>query len=266
MGVQCNWLEFRNMLDSLLMSGNNIQIVLERRTGRKVMGCLIIGIVIGFLVCLQVAPESTEGVFILFGILIAIVLSSKRHDYGKKRNIILSTQGIRFSEGETFYKPATIPWNELGEVKHLKKVSIDRTNRGSVNNILELKKTGILEHAKPSVIHYCNDFGRQVLNSTTTFTAERAVELIEKLRDADSEKARIQILKDNNKGKNPEEVKKRLRNVPWKHRLVRYCPTCKVIFVVDGRKEQSEQRCHSCGSNEIYEDEDEYLKTLDKGE
>ena len=36
-GVQCNWLEFRNMLDSLLMSGNNIQIVLERRTGRKVM-------------------------------------------------------------------------------------------------------------------------------------------------------------------------------------------------------------------------------------
>ena len=102
-------------------------------------------------------------------------------------------------------------------------------------------------------------------SSTTTFTAERAVELIEKLRDADSEKARIQILKDNNKGKNPEELKKRLRNVPWKHRLVRYCPTCKVIFVVDGRKEQSEQKCHSCGSNEIYEDEDEYLKTLDKG-
>ena len=253
------------MLDFLLMSGNNIQIVLERRAGRKVMGCLIIGIIIGFLVCLAIEPESATSMFILFGILFAIVLFSKRHDYSEKRNIILSTQGIRFSEGETFYKPATIPWNELGEVKHLKQVSIDRTNRGSVYNILELKKTGILEHAKPSVIHYCNDFGRQVLNSTTTFTAERAVELIEKLRDAGSEKARIQILKDNNKGKNPEEVKKRLRNVPWKHRLVRYCPTCKVIFVVDGRKEQSEQRCHSCGSNEIYEDEDEYLKTLDKG-
>jgi hypothetical protein len=257
------------MLDSLLMSGNNIQIVLERRTGRKVAGCMTIGIIIGFLVCLAVAPESAMGVFIFFGILFAIVLFSKRHDYGEKRNIILSTQGIRFSEGKTFYKPATIPWNELSEVKHLKKVSKDRTDHGtieSVYNILELKKTGILEHAKPSVIHYCNDFGRQVLNSTTTFTAERAVELIEKLRDADSEKARIQILKDNNKGKNPEELKKRLRNVPWKHRLVRYCPTCKVIFVVDGRKEQSEQKCHSCGSNEIYEDEDEYLKTLDKGE
>ncbi|HIG84084.1 MAG TPA: hypothetical protein EYQ23_08480 [Verrucomicrobiales bacterium] len=256
------------MLDSLLMSGNNIQIVLERRVGRKVMGCLTIGIIIGFLVCLKVAPEMSMGGLIFFGILFAMVLLSKRHDYGGKRNIILSTQGIRFSEGVTFYKPATIPWNELGEVKHLKKVSIDRTNHGtieSVYNILELKKTGILEHAKPSVIHYCNDFGRQVLNSTTTFTAERAVELIEKLRDAGSEKARIQILKDNNKGKNPEEVKKRLKNVPWKHRLVRYCPTCKVIFVVDGRKEQSEQRCHSCGSNEIYEDEDEYLKTLDKG-
>ena len=256
------------MLDSLLMSGNNIQIVLERRAGRKVMGCLTIGIIIGFLVCLKVAPEKSMGALIVFGILFAMVLLSKRHDYGGKRNIILSTQGIRFSEGETFYKPATIPWNELGEVKHLKRVSIDRTNHGtieSVYNILELKKTGILEHAKPSVIHYCNDFGRQVLNSTTTFTAERAVELIEKLRDAGSENARIQILKDNNKGKNPEEVKKRLRNVPWKHRLVRYCPACKVIFVVDGRKEQSEQRCHSCGSNEIYEDEGEYLKTLDKG-
>ena len=256
------------MLDSLLMSGNNIQIVLERRTGRKVVGCLTIGIIIGFLVCLAIEPESALTVLVFFGILFAIVLFSKRHDYGEKRNIILSTQGIRFSEGETFYKLATIPWNELGEVKHLKKVSKNRTNHGtteSVYNILELKKTGILEHAKPSVIHYCNDFGRQVLNSTTTFTAERAVELIEKLRDAGSEKARIQILKDNNKGKNPEEVKKRLRNVPWKHRLVRYCPTCKVIFVVDDRKEQSEQRCHSCGSNEIYEDEDEYLKTIDKG-
>ena len=103
-----------------------------------------------------------------------------------------------------------------------------------------------------------------MINSTTTFTAERAVELIEELRDAGSEKARIQILKDNNKGKNPKEVRKRLRNIPWKHRLVRCCPPCKEMFVVDGRKEKSEQRCHSCGSNEIYKDEDEYLKTLNK--
>ena len=163
------------MLDSLLMSGNNIQIVLERRAGRKVMGCLTIGIIIGFLVCLKVAPEKSMGALIVFGILFAMVLLSKRHDYGGKRNIILSTQGIRFSEGETFYKPATIPWNELGEVTHLKKAPKNETTV-DVYNILELKKTGMLEHAKPSVIHYCNDFGRQVLNSTTTFTAELSSE------------------------------------------------------------------------------------------
>ena len=90
------------------------------------------------------------------------------------------------------------------------------------------------------------------------------IDSIEELRDAGSEKARIQILKDNNRGENPKDVRKRLRNIPWKHRLVRYCPPCKEMFVVDGRKEKSEQRCHSCGSNEIYKDEEEYLKTPNK--
>ena len=101
-------------------------------------------------------------------------------------------------------------------------------------------------------------------NSTTNFTAKRAVELIEKLRDANSEEERIKILKDTYLGKSSEEVKARARNIPWKQRIFRYCPVCELDFIVDGRKEKTEQRCHSCGSNETYKNQSEYLKTLDK--
>jgi len=262
------------------MAGNNPQIVLERRAGRQLMGCLAAIVIFGCLVCIAIQPDAVVEILGFFGIMLALVLFSKRHDHSKKRNIILTPQGIQFSEGgefastadifksEKYYNPASIPWNELGEVKHLKKVSKNRTDHGtteSVYNILELMKTdSSREHANPSVIYYCGNLGRQVLNSHTTFTAERAVRLIEKLRDADSEEERIQILNDTYVGKSPGEIKREIRNTPWKQRLTRYCPACKLIILVDGRKEQSEQRCHSCGSNEIYKDEDEYLKTLDK--
>lgn len=261
------------------MAGNNPQIVLERRAGRQLMGCLAAVVIFGCLVCLAIQPDAVVEILGFFGIMLALVLFSKRHDHSKKRNIILTPQGIQFSEGgefasivdifksEKYYNPASIPWNELGEVKHLKKVSRNRTDNGSIEsvyNILELKKTGNLSHTNPSTIYYCNDLGRQVLNSQTSFTAERAVALIEKLRDADSGEERIQILKNTYVGKSPGEIKRQIRNTPWKQRLTRYCPACKLTIFVDGRKEQSEQRCHSCGGNEIYKDEDEYLKTLDK--
>jgi hypothetical protein len=246
------------------MQRGGVEIILERRTGRKVLGCAAIGIVVGFLVCLAIEPGEALPLFVFFGILLGLVLLSMRFDFSKKRNIILSTHGIRFSEGRNIYKPMEIPWNALGEVKHLKKVS--KSEHGeSFYYILELMRTGSSrEHAKPFIIHYCNNLGRQVPNSTANFTAKRAVELIEKLRDANSEEERIQILKDNNRGKLPEEVKARVRNIPWKQRLVRYCPVCELIVVVDGRKEKTEQRCHSCGSNETYKDQSEYLQTLDK--
>ena len=261
------------------MAGNNPQIILERRAGRQLMGCLAAVVIFGCLVCLAIQPDAVVEILGFFGIMLALVLFSKRHDHSKKRNIILTPQGIQFSEGgefasivdifqsEKYYNPASIPWNELGEVKHLKKVSRNRTDNGtieSVYNSLELKKQGDLSHTNPSTIYYCNDLGRQVLNSQTSFTAERAVALIEKLRDADSGEERIQILKNTYVGKSPGEIKRQIRNTPWKQRLTRYCPACKLTIFVDGRKEQSEQRCHSCGGNEIYKDEDEYLKTLDK--
>jgi hypothetical protein len=244
------------------MRRGGVAIILERRTGRKELGCAAIGIVFGFLAFLTIEPGEALPLLAIFGILLALVLLGMRFNFSKKRNIILSSHGIRFSEGRNIYKPMEIPWNALGEVKHLKKVSKSKHGE-SFYYILELMKTGSrLEHTKPSVIFYCNGFGRKVPDATATFTAKRAVELIEKLRDAGSEETRIQILQENNKVKNPEALKKRLKNIPWFKRLLRYCPACELCVVVDGRKEKIEQRCLLCGSNEIYKDQSEYLKTL----
>ena len=247
------------------MQRGDVDIVLERRTGRQLMGCLLVGIAITALFCIGIKPEEYLTFLIVFGIVFAVILLAMRDI--RKCNIILSTQGIRFIHDAQGMlkrnKPVEIPWNELGEVKHLSKVWRNEQGR-EIYNILELNKKGDSQPDKPFIIHYCNNLGRQVLNSQTSFTAERAVALIEKLRDAGSGEERIQILKNTYVGKSPGEIKRQVRNTPWKQRLTKYCPACKGIIIVDGRKEQSEQKCHSCGSNEIYKDEDEYLKTLDK--
>ena len=38
------------------MQRGGVEIILERRTGRKVAGCAAIGIVVGFLACLAIEP------------------------------------------------------------------------------------------------------------------------------------------------------------------------------------------------------------------
>ncbi len=143
------------------MAENDTRIVLERRLGRQVKGCLAIAIIVGYLFCIVIDPDSAMGGLVFFGIMLAGVLFSKRHDHSEKRNIILTAQDIQFSEGGDFesivdilgsekhYNPVSIPWNELGEVKHLKKVSRNRADHGtieSVYNILELKKQADLSH------------------------------------------------------------------------------------------------------------------------
>ena len=247
------------------MNSSETEIILERRYGRNALGCVMVLMIIVFFVCMAIDSSILFELLIFFGILFVLALLSFLSISSGKNNIILTVNGLSFREGVWFKKrQMEISWSDIGEIKFVKKISRSDSGVESEYFQLHLKEKIPNEGVKLHRVEYCGGFGRQVLNSTTTFTAERAVELIEKLCDAGSEKARIQILKDNNKGKNPEEVRKRLRNVPWKHRLVRYCPACKGIFVVDGRKEKSEQRCHSCGSNEIYEDEDEYLKTIKK--
>lgn len=247
------------------MNSSEPEIILERRYGRNALGCGMVLIIIVFFVCMAIDSSIFFELLIFFGILFVLALLSFLSLSSGKNNIILTVNGLSFREGVWFKRrQMEIPWSDIVEMKFVKKISRSDSGVQSEYFQLHLQEKSHDEIVKLHRIEYCSGFGRQVLNSITTFTAERAVELIKKLRDAGSEKARIQILKDNNKGENPEDVKKQIRNVPWKHRLVRYCPTCKIIFVVDGRKENSEQSCHSCGSKEIYEDEDEYLKTLNK--
>ena len=247
------------------MNSSEPEIILERRYGRNVLGCGMVLIIIVFFVCAAIDSSILFELLIFFGILFVIALLSFLSISSGKNNITLKVNGLSFREGVWFKRrQMEISWSNIGEVKFVKKMSTSDSGVKSEYFQLHLKEKSPNEVFKLHRIEYCGGFGRQVPNSTTTFTAERVVTLIEKMRDAPSEKARIEILKDNNKGENPKEVRKRLRNIPWKHRLVRYCPACKGILVVDGRKEKSEQSCHSCGSNEIYEDEDEYLKKLNK--
>jgi len=114
------------------MQRGDVDIVLERRTGRQLMGCLLVGIAITALFCIGIKPEEYLTFLIVFGIVFAVILHAMRDI--RKCNIILSTQGIRFIhdarqaavnaiEGMLKRnKPVEIPWNELGKVKHLSKV------------------------------------------------------------------------------------------------------------------------------------------------
>ena len=181
------------------MQQGGVEIILERRTGRQLMGCLLVGIAITALVCIASKPEEYLTFLIVFGIVFAVILLAMRDI--RKGNIILSTQGIRFIHDTPMLKrnkPVEIPWNELGEVKHLSKVWKNEQGR-EIYNILELHKKGDSQPDKPFIIHYCNNLGRQVPNSNTNYDATRAVRLIEKLREAGSKEARTQILKKHKK-------------------------------------------------------------------
>ncbi len=145
------------------MQRGDVDIVLERRTGRQLMGCLLVGIAITALFCIGIKPEEYLTFLIVFGIVFAVILFAMRDI--RKCNIILSTQGIRFIHDAQGMlkrnKPVEIPWNELGEVKHLSKVWRNEQGR-EIYNILELHKKVDSQPDKPFIIHYCNNLGRQV--------------------------------------------------------------------------------------------------------
>lgn len=197
------------------MSSCEPKIILERRHGRNALGCGMVLIGIGFFVCLAIDSSILFELLIFFGILFVIALLSFLSISSGKNNIILTVNRLSFREGVWFKRRQMgISWSDIGEVKFVKKISTGDSGVKSEYFQLHLKEKSPNEAVKLHRIEYCGGFGRQVLNSTTTFTAERVVTLIEKMRDAPSEKARIQILKDNNKGENPKEVRKRLRNHP----------------------------------------------------
>lgn len=191
------------------MNSSEPEIILERRHGRNALGCGMVLIIIVFFVCAAIDSSILFELLIFFGILFVIALLSFLSISSGKNNIILTVNGMSFREGVWFKRRQMgISWSDIGEVEFVKKISTSDSGVKSEYFHLHLKEKRPDEVVKLHRIEYCGGFGRQVLNSTTTFTAERAVTLIEKLRDASSEKARIQILKDNNKG----ETLKRLEN------------------------------------------------------
>ena len=191
------------------MNSSEPEIILERRHGRNALGCGMVLIIIVFFVCAAIDSSILFELLIFFGILFVIALLSFLSISSGKNNIILTVNGMSFREGVLFKRRQMgISWSDIGEVEFVKKISTSDSGVKSEYFHLHLKEKRPDEVVKLHRIEYCGGYGRQVLNSTTTFTAERAVTLIEKLRDASSEKARIQILKDNNKG----ETLKRLEN------------------------------------------------------
>ena len=191
------------------MNSSEPEIILERRYGRNALGCGMVLIIIVFFVCMAIDPSIFFELLIFFGILFVLALLSFLSISSGKNNIILTVNGLSFREGVWFKRrQMEISWSDIGEVKFLKKISRSDSGVESEYFQLHLKEKNANERVKLHRIEYCGGFGRQVINSATTFTAERAVELIEKLRDAGSEKGRIQILRDNKRGKNPEEVRK----------------------------------------------------------
>jgi len=191
------------------MNPSEPEITLERRYGRNALGCGMVLIIIVFFVCMAIDPSIFFELLIFFGILFVLALLSFLSISSGKNNIILTVNGLSFREGVWFKRrQMEISWSDIGEVKFLKKTSRSDSGVESEYFQLHLKEKNPNEEVKLHRIEYCGGFGRQVINSATTFTAERAVELIEKLRDAGSEKGRIQILRDNKRGKNPEEVRK----------------------------------------------------------
>ena len=80
------------------------------------------------------------------------------------------------------------------------------------------------------------------------YTAERVIKLIKKLSYAQSEKERVEIIK-NAKGISNFEFKFKQRKIPFRHRKVLTCTNCTVSSSYDNRITKDEFKCPSCGEN-----------------
>ena len=188
-----------------LMQEEEKQIVLERRSGRKMLGCLLIVIPIGWIIGALVEPDKAGLVGSFLGFLLLMGLFSMATDFSKNRRIVVTPYQIQFSEGIFKATAMTISWDELGEVDY--SVNVSRAENGvkSTTCIIYLNRKGAKPPGKPHRIDYSDELGRQVKNSSRTIHAEEAVQLIEKLRVAGSEGERIEII-NNNKAQDLQEL------------------------------------------------------------
>ena len=173
------------------MNSSEPEIILKY--GRNVLGCGMVLIIIVFFVCAAIDSSILFELLIFFGILFVIALLSFLSISSGNNNIILKVNGLSFREGVWFKRrQMEISWSNIGEVKFVKKMSTSDSESEYFQ--LHPKEKSPNEVFKLHRIEYCGEFGRRVPNSTTTFTAERVVTLIEKMRDAPSER-QIEILR-----------------------------------------------------------------------
>ena len=90
--------------------------------------------------------------------------------------------------------------------------------------------------------------GSRVMGHVGFFTAERVIKLIKKLSCAQSEKERVEIIK-NAKGISNFEFKFKQRKIPFRHKKVLTCTNCTVSSYYDNRIAKGEFKCPSCGEN-----------------
>ena len=221
-------------------------LILERKSLRLALGCCLVILPLGYLTLVLLEPDAWLGMSVLFGLLLMGVVVTLLHDASPKRNLIITPAGLFFSEGIYFYDQVEVKWDEINAVKFkaLRYRTDHTTNR---TEVIEISKIG---ETKPYRIKYSHLGGRQVQGHVSFFTAKRAIELIENLRNLDSEEERLEVIKAS-KGMSMPRYKHSRALIPFQDRLVLTCGSCESMLVYDKRKPNSERRCPSCGSEEL---------------
>ena len=224
-------------------------IILRDDMQSKVTGCMLIVTPIAWIVISLVNPESLVigGVFFFLAFLVFFwrysCASSGEND------IKISSDSIRFT---TDGSPVRIKWQELedyGTWRETSRISgVQGGEMEKISDYITLKR----KKADGTTETFHKDLsswgGSKVMGYVAFYTAERVIKLIKKLSYAQSEKERVEIIK-NAKGISNFEFKLKQRKIPFRHRKVLTCTNCTVSSSYDNRIPKDEFKCPSCGEN-----------------
>jgi len=230
------------------MNREEESLILERRSLRHAAGCVVILLILGLVLTFIIEMEGSMELGILLGFFLISVVGTLVHEASPKRNLVITPTGLIFSKGIFWYDQVEINWDELNEVKLRISFTRRRNIRRRTTFILISKKG----ETKPYGIRYSHLGGRHVKGHIALFTAKRAIELIENLRDTESQQERVEMIKAS-KGMTTQRYKHSLVTIPLHHRVVLKCKVCESLSVYDKQKPKGEYRCPGCGSEEISE-------------
>ncbi len=224
-------------------------IVLRDDMQSKATGCMLIITPIAWIVTSLVNPESLMigGVFYLLCFLVFLWKYSSANS--GENDLKISSDSIRFT---TDGRPVRIQWEELEDYGSWRKTSrISATQGGEMektSDYIALKR----KKADGTTETFNKDLsswgGSKVMGHVAFYSAERVVKLIKKLSYAQSEKERVEIIK-NAKGISNFQFKLKQRKIPFSHRMVLTCKKCGVTSCYDNRIPKDEFKCPSCGES-----------------